>query len=384
MKETSDNFKDARSTLNSVSGKTKGDVAEVEDSGTSTEEDKEAIEEIDITRGRAQAPGNYRDRKSIKSPETSLSPNSRMKYSSAVLRNKRRDAADGPTETSLSPDSRRNVRDRDDIEIDDINAVGYVTERGDGRKQRREINPTSRLNLSPQRPLAPREKEDQDNRWRRERECGESEERASTFVIPVTRIRQGAKGASLVSDTLKRVRNKVNGSGQASSSSGGHINSKSSRDNDMTDELYGDDEDHVSRNTRGKKRLAMPSHIDSDESKHALALEQQNLHKQYLESSSNSPGKGGKSSSFPFKDTPDHGQTTRLIRPLNFSHPVLRSDCDGDFFDRDDLRHSDSRNYSHSHNDVSRTNIADVNKVVTNIISNRSGWNTAKKRTVER
>ena len=33
----------------------------------------------------------------------------------------------------------------------------------------------------------------------------------------------------------------------------------------------------------------------------------------------------------------------RVSRPMNFSHPVLLNDSDGTFFDRSDLRHSDSR-----------------------------------------
>ena len=383
VKETNNNLEEAKDSTKSVSGKIRGEVVEVEDSGTSTEEDEEGIEEISIDMTRGRTTGNVKDRRP-RNPEAPLSPNSRLKYSVAVLRNKRRNAADKPTETSLSPESGRCVRDTtDDVDIEEINVMGYVTERNEDRKQRKENNSSSKLDSPPQHPVA-RNKEDQENQWRREREYGESEERASTFVIPLTRIRQESKGGSLVSDTLKRVRNKVNGQGSGQSSSSSlHSHSKSSRDNGI-DELYGDDEDHVSRSTRSKKRLALPSR-ESDDSKHALALEQQNMHKQYLESSSNSPGKDGKNPLIALRtDSPDYGQTPRLIRPLNFSHPVLRSDCDGDFFDRDDLRHSDSRSYSHSNYDVSRTNIADVNKRVSNIISNRGGWDTAKKRTVER
>ena len=75
--------------------------------------------------------------------------------------------------------------------------------------------------------------------------------------------------------------------------------------------------------------------------------------------------------------------TVRFSRPINFSHPVLRSDCEGMFFDRDDLRHSDSRNYSHNSDYRSRAirSSAEINKIVSETLNKENNKDIIRRKT---
>ena len=99
------------------------------------------------------------------------------------------------------------------------------------------------------------------------------------------------------------------------------------------------------------------------------------------EPSSNSIRSSSNSSSI--TNTNTNTNTVRFSRPIHFSHPVLRSDCEGMFFDRDDLRHSDSRSYSHNSDYRSRaiTSSAEINKIVSETLSKENNKDIIRRKT---
>jgi hypothetical protein len=199
--------------------------------------------------------------------------------------------------------------------------------------------------------------------------------------------RKGSRGNSAVDIALNRARaNMIKGQmGYGSESKKTEAASNIlNRSHNYNDEIF---------NSIRSKNLSSLS-ILAPEQNDVRTQEQQYLHDVWLGTAENSPPKKRDEKSPSFDDTASLSEpssnrsssnssvtnTVRFSRPIQFSHPVLRSDCDGTFFDKDDLRHSDSRNFSHN-SDYSRTNNADISKIVSETLNKESNRDIIRRKT---
>lgn len=223
---------------------------------------------------------------------------------------------------------------------------------------------------------------DRDNAWRQEDMIDIS---GSPGVM--RSHRKGTRGNSAVDIALNRARaNKIKGQ------TGNDSEAKNTEAASNILNLSHNYNDEIFNSIRSKNLSSLsilaPEHND------VRTQEQQYLHDVWLGTAENSPPKKRDEKSPSFDDTASLSEpssnrsssnssvtnTVRFARPIQFSHPVLRSDCDGTFFDKDDLRHSDSRNYSHN-SDYSRTNNADISKIVSETLNKESYRDMVRRKT---
>ena len=223
---------------------------------------------------------------------------------------------------------------------------------------------------------------DRDNAWRQEDIIDIS---GSPGIM--RSHRKGSRGNSAVDIALNRARaNMIKGQmGDDSDTKNAEAASNIlNRSHNYNDEIF---------NSIRSKNLSSLS-ILAPEQNDVRTQEQQYLHDVWLGTAENSPPKKRDEKSQSFDDTASLSEpssnrsssnssvtnTVRFSRPIQFSHPVLRSDCDGTFFDKDDLRHSDSRNFSHN-SDYSRTNNADISKIVSETLNKESNRDIIRRKT---
>ena len=223
---------------------------------------------------------------------------------------------------------------------------------------------------------------DRDNAWRQEDIIDIS---GSPGIM--RSHRKGSRGNSAVDIALNRARaNMIKGQmGNDSESKNTETASNIlNRSHNYNDEIF---------NSIRSKNLSSLS-ILAPEQNDVRTQEQQYLHDVWLGTAENSPPKKRDEKSQSFDDTASLSEpssnrsssnssvknTVRFSRPIQFSHPVLRSDRDGTFFDKDDLRHSDSRNFSHNSDD-SRTNNADISKIVSETLNKESNRDIIRRKT---
>jgi hypothetical protein len=298
-------------------------------------------------------------------PEITLSPTARMKYDGVVKSSsssrKNSITDDRGFERPVGSFDRTSDRGFDEKllekelnrEIDEI-----VKEKEKEREKRRKRD-------SIPLPERPRER-DRDNhreieakegdREREgEQECSREPERISPFSdVPVSRARKGTRGNAAITDALKRVRASIiitRSTPGNSSNNNTHSNESSVRVRNL---CVTSDDDTNPLTAQQIKEFRNSRNIDNETE--VRAREQQYLHQKWLETSSNSPPRTHLNSSLtvssissPMKLTPlspPNPHSVKPMRPLHFSRPVLRMDCENSFFDAQDLRHSEHRNHN--------------------------------------
>ena len=411
------------------------------------------------------ATGERRASKSSNYPEMALSPTARMKYD-GVVKSSRRASASENSEKFEKPIG---TQDRSSFDakllekqlIREIDVIEKEKERGVEREKRRKRDsiplPDKHKEKEKDKDNAPwhkeydvhreakirerekerereREKErdrerdenreretDRDTEWELEREGDEDSYREpeessrggeggggsiSVNDVPVTRARarKGTRGNAAITDALRRVRAGIittrgpHTHTPSSSSSSGNDHGVKVRSLRVTGE---DDRNPLS--ALQIKEYRNSKNIDNETE--VRAREQQYLHQQWLETSSNSPPRSAlhrssssSSSSSPVNVnqhvnqsaninlsqsqnqnqnltplSPPNPLSLKATRPLHFSRPVLRMDSENAFFDVTDLRHSVLRT-CHNNNINGTSEYSNTeNSPISNMSSYRNG-----------
>ena len=242
---------------------------------------------------------------------------------------------------------------------------------------------------------------DRDNAWRQEDGIdiiGIDTGLSGIMISP----RRGTRGKSAVNTALSRVRSSnVKGSMGGTGTGTGHDSeTKSSSNNSEGAANNNHYSNEVFNSIRSRNLLLLSKNAPKEDD--IRTQEQQHLHNVWLGTAVNSPPRkrnvDGDEKSQSVDETASLSEpssirsssnsssvtnTVRFSRPIHFSHPVLRSDCEGIFFDRDDLRHSDSRNYSHNSDYRSRaiTSSAEINKIVSETLNKENNKDILRRKT---
>lgn len=335
-----------------------------------------------------------RERKASRSnnypyPEIALSPTARMKYDGVVKSSsssrKNSITDDRGFERPIGSFDRTLDRGYDEKSLEkelnrEINEIEKEKEKERERNKRRKRDsiplPERHRDHNGDAKTREREREREDREWEREQECRREPERISreegksSSEVPVSRARKGTRGNAAITDALKRVRASIitTRGTPGSSNSNTHSNESSVRVKTLC--VTSDDE---SNPLTAQQINEFRNSRNIDNEMEVRAREQQYLHQQWLETSSNSPPRHhlntasapssssiSVSVSSPMKLTPlspPNPNSVKPMRPLHFSRPVLRMDCENAFFDVQDLRHSEHRNHNnHAINTNSSSN----------------------------
>lgn len=241
---------------------------------------------------------------------------------------------------------------------------------------------------------------DRDNAWRQEDGIdiiGIDTGLSGLIISP----RRGTRGNSAVNTALSRVRSSNVKGSMGGTGTGRDSEMKSSSSNNTEGAADSHNYSNEVFNSIRSRNLLLLSK-NAPELDDIRTQEQQHLHNVWLGTAVNSPPRkrngDGDEKSQSMDETASLSEpssirsssnsssvtnTVRFSRPINFSHPVLRSDCEGMFFDRDDLRHSDSRNYSHNSDYRSRAirSSAEINKIVSETLNKENNKDIIRRKT---
>jgi hypothetical protein len=295
-------------------------------------------------------------------PEIALSPTARMKYDGVVK------SSSSSRKNSITDDrgfdrpvgsfDRTADRGFDEKSLEkelnrEIDEIEKEKEKEREKRRKRDSIPLPEKHRDNHREIKSKERE---RDREREQECNREPERISPFSdVPVSRARKGTRGNAAITDALKRVRASIiitrSTPGNNNSSSNTHSNESSVRVRSLC--VTSDDETNP-LTAQQIKEFRNSRNIDNETE--VRAREQQYLHQKWLETSSNSPPRTHLNSSLSMSSisssmkltplSPPNPHSVKPMRPLHFSRPVLRMDCENSFFDVQDLRHSEHRNHN--------------------------------------